>query len=605
VRNESTSFQRMKGMRIVGAAIFVVGALALLASPAKGATLTITSYAITSNMPASPTPPTNGPSTVLAGAHPNAGSFTTFSYPNATEDLQEALTNFGPGLLGNPESVAKCSEAALQAGGLTCPAASVIGTSRLDANVAGTSFQAASLTGTLYNAEPIGNEPGRLAAVTFTSSTTFLVSSIPFFITPRGGGDYGLTGILSDINRLPSPPFGADLQVAALGFVINGSTNNYVRNPTSCELNISTGQAIGYDDTTTVDGPPYSFATTGCDQVPFAPKATMTIGDRGSTALNKFPPFVFKITQAAGEADEMGNKITLPIELNTNNTAYTLCSQTQADTDTCPAASKFGWATAKSPFLSEPVQGPIYLIQQTATSLPGLLLDLRGRVHVKVQTKTTLINSKRIQSLVLNAPQLPISELSVALNGGRKTGVFQNRQDLCFKGDSTTKFNTVDGLLKFYGWNGKQTTESKLIATVQGCGPAVKPKLTRAASSRPSLTVTATKHPDAPNMKELTVSLSKNLSVVESKLSSGGSATAAASGATLEFVSSHKFKVTGLPATGTGQVTIKLRKGAVRVSGKTRRSLKKHRRRSFSVKVTPTPITGKGTSTKTKFRVKG
>ena len=34
----------------------------------------------------------------------------------------------------------------------------------------------------------------------------------------------------------------------------------------------------------------------------------------------------------------MGNKVTLPIELNTNNTAYMLCSQAQADSDSCPAA---------------------------------------------------------------------------------------------------------------------------------------------------------------------------------------------------------------------------------------------------------------------------
>ena len=157
-----------------------------------------------------------------------------------------------------------------------------------------------------------------------------LVSSIPFTITPRGGGDYGLTGTLANISRLLS----GRLQVTALGFIINASTNGYVRNPTSCELNFSTGQATGYDDPTFVDGPPYSFATTGCEQMPFAPKVSLTVGDRGSTAFNKFPPIVLKITQAAGEADEMGNKVTLPIELNTNNTAYTLCSQAQADSDT-------------------------------------------------------------------------------------------------------------------------------------------------------------------------------------------------------------------------------------------------------------------------------
>ena len=79
-----------------------------------------------------------GPSTFQAGAFPDAGSWSRFTYPNATEDLQIARTNFAAGLLGNPESVPKCPEAALQAGGSTCPAGSAIGSSRLDAVVAGT-----------------------------------------------------------------------------------------------------------------------------------------------------------------------------------------------------------------------------------------------------------------------------------------------------------------------------------------------------------------------------------------------------------------------------------------------------------------------------------
>jgi hypothetical protein len=611
VRNEPSLSQRLKGTRIACAAIVVLGAgLTALAAPAVGA-VSVTSYKITSDLPGTPSvpstdPPSNGPSTLISGAHPDAGSYTTFEYPTISEDLHTALTNFGPGLLGNPESVPKCPEAVLRAGAAAVDAscaASQIGTSRLDVQsaAAGPSSPLTSFSGKLYNAELLGNEPGRLAAVTVTALGT-LVSSIPFTITPRGGGDYGLTGTLTDIARLDATPFG-NLQTYALSFIITGSTNNYVRNPTSCESNVSTGQAAGYDDPTFVDGPPYAFTTFGCEQVPFAPKASLTIGDRGSTGFNKFPPFVFKITQTAGEADEMGNKFTLPIELNTNNTAYTLCSQAQADSDTCPAASKFGWATAKSPFLSELVQGPIYLIQQTATSLPGLLLDLNGRVHVKVQTKTTLINSKRIQSLVLNAPQLPITELSVALNGGRKTGVFQNRSDLCFKGDSTTKFNSVDGLLKFYGWNGKQSSDDKIKATVLGCGPAVKGKLSRATSSRPSLTVTTTKHPDAPNMKELRVKLSANLSISKSQLSNGS--VSASAGESLEYVDRHTFLVTGLPAAGAAAVKVGLSKGAVRVSKRSRTALRNGHSRRFSVKVTPTPVTGKGSSTKTKFRVKG
>ena len=178
------------------------------------------------------------------------------------------------------------------------------------------------------------------------------------------------------------------------------------------------------------------------------------------------------------------------------------------------------------------------------------------------------MNNKQIQSLVLNAPQLPGRRSPSRLTAAGTTGVFLNREDLCFRGSSTTKFNTVTGVGKFYGWNGKQTGDQKFNATVRGCGPAVGAELTGATGSRPSLTITATKHPDAVNMKELRVSLSENLSLVRSRLDRG-SATASA-GAPLRYVDSHTLRVTGLPSAGSGKVTIRLRGGAVKVSDRSR-----------------------------------
>ena len=264
-----------------------------------------------------------------------------------------------------------------------------------------------------------------------------------------------------------------------------------------------------------------------------------------------------------------------------------------------PANSKFGGAAAKSPFLSEEVKGPVYLIQQTNTSLPGLLIDLRGRVHVKIQTKTTLVNNKAIQSLVLNAPQLPISEFRIGLNGG-KNGVFLNRQDLCFKGNSTSKFNDVSGLIKDYGHNGTTTAEAKLKAKVNGCGPGVSGKISSATSSRPSVRLDVDKHPDAPNFKELTVTLGDNLSLVKSRIGSGGSASAG----DVEYVSKRSFKVTGLPAAGENDVTIALRRGAVKVSKRSRDLLRRGKTRTFHAKAKQTPVSGAATSTKASFKAR-
>lgn len=579
--------------RILGSALALVFLGALI--PATGtAAVTITAYKINSNLPSAGVP-ADGPSTLQAGAFPNAGSYSTFGYTTpGVDDVQIAITNFAPGLLGNPESVPKCPEADLQAPnfGATCPAGSAIGTSRLDSNAAG------SFAGTVYNAAPLGNEPGRLGVVTPAGGLGTLISSIPFEITPRGARDYGLTGTLSDITPLPGA-----LQVTGLSFLLNGATNNYVRNPTSCGTNTSTGEANSYADETFTDGPAYAFTTTGCDQTAFSPSVAIQVGDRGTTKLNGYPPVIVKITQPSGQADIRLTKITLPSELNTNNTAYKLCTQAQADADSCPANSKFGNVSATSPFLSAPLSGPVYLIQQSSNSLPGLLLDLYGRAHVKIQTTTQLVNNRLIQSLTTDSPQLPVSALTVALNGGKTTGVFQNRSDLCF-GSSEAKFNTVNAFAKLTGWNGKATADAKLDVAVAGCGPGVTSGLSRPTGSRPKLTVTTRRHPDSPKMKELTVTLGSNLSLVRSKLNQSSGSVAALGGSSFKYVNRRTLKVTGLPSGGASRVTLRLRDGAIRVSNRSLSLLKRGRSRRFNVAVKQTPVTGLETKTKASFSAK-
>src|SRR6188508_1678529 len=87
---------------LIGAAI--VALVALMAPAVAPAQVTTAGYRITSDLPSFPTAPSEGPSTFQAGANPNAGSYSIFTYPNAAEDVKTAKTNFTAGLLGNPEA---------------------------------------------------------------------------------------------------------------------------------------------------------------------------------------------------------------------------------------------------------------------------------------------------------------------------------------------------------------------------------------------------------------------------------------------------------------------------------------------------------------------
>ena len=245
----------------------------------------------------------------------------------------------------------------------------------------------------------------------------------------------------------------------------------------------------------------------------------------------------------------------------------------------------------------------MYLIQQTGTSLPGLLLDLHGRVHVKIQTKTTLINNKRIQSLVLNAPQLPVSELRVALNGGRTTGVFLNRQDLCFKGNSTPSFNDR----RLAGQVLRPQRHEHLRRDRRGEGQRLRARGHRARSTarRASARACASrceKHPDSPNFKELLVTVSDNLSLVENKINEGVDTSADAS---VEYVTGTRCGCSACRPRARTTITVSFRKGAIRVSDRSQNLLERGRSRTFSVKVKQTPVSGAATSTRATYRANG
>ena len=113
----------------------------------------------------------------------------------------------------------------------------------------------------------------------------------PVHITPRGGGDYGLTGTLTDISRLDlRPPFGVrpagaravvrpqrrDEQLRAQPDVVRPAHLHRARRSATTTRPSSTG-------------PPYGFDTIGCDSVPVQPGDLDRDGRRRLDRLQQVP----------------------------------------------------------------------------------------------------------------------------------------------------------------------------------------------------------------------------------------------------------------------------------------------------------------------------
>ena len=102
----------------------------------------------------------------------------------------------------------------------------------------------------------------------------------------------------------------------------------------------------------------------------------------------------------------------------------------------CPAASIYGYATASTPLLDQPVQGPVYL-RSSSHELPDVVFDLHGQVHAVVSARVDSVNGG-IRFTFENTPDVPVSKLVVKALGGKK-GLLINSANLCKLKPAATK----------------------------------------------------------------------------------------------------------------------------------------------------------------------
>jgi hypothetical protein len=545
-------------MRRIPALIVLAIALAAPVRAAAAPAITVNDFTLT---PASPE----------AGASVDASSSTSLSYANATEDVKKTIGHFAPGLLANPEAVPHCVQALYLAD--ACPADTLIGSSSGVIDIVPNTGITTSVTGRIYNQELLADEAGRLGIILDTPGTkTFLTA--PFYV--RSKGDYGLDGVLDDLPRALTQLGVGNTQIKHLSFTLFGVVNGrkFTRGPTNCSLHVSTGEATGYADPTPVtDGPTSSYTPTNCDKLPFKPTFSIAVGSKETTGWRAHPPLSVHVTQGAGQAGIAANAVTLPFELGPNLAAFdVLCTSAQLAADACPAGSQVGNSKATSSFVATPLEGPVYLVQQPGVILPALVADLRGRVRVQLTISNTILNGRVIKSTVTGVPDLPVSTFDLNLAGGPGSPL-ENKFNLCRKG---SRVRALKADVTFTGQNGA-TVASKPALHVPGCGPVPSVSLRKAASKRPSLRIKLRRHPDGGKLARFTVKLPKQLRVSRARVRQQAKAFAAKTLArsAVSVKGKRTVSVKGLPKAGASTVTLRLAKGAVKLSPKARRKARR------------------------------
>jgi hypothetical protein len=445
--------------------------------------------------------PVAAPTPNDAGAHSN---FSLSFDITGDENIRNLVTELPPGLVGNPQAGGPngfCAPSALSAG--TCPASSVIGTatSDVDATIANPLPVTVPLTatGNVYNMVPQGNDPATLGIRLTALPSNPVVASDPVILIGHASArssDFGLNTTILDIPQtagltlvgnihLPASP----VHITSTGLVLSSS---FITNPTSCGTKTTRITATSYSGTAATVSP--TFNSVNCNLEKYAPHLGMTIDLSGDASHIQNPDLTTEVTQGINEANSRRVEAILPSTIQANNaTLNHQCPASSFPLDpsvpqTCPASTQVGTAVARTPLLSKPLEGPVYLIQNVGL-LPRVGLDLKGPLPARIMGNATPTPDLRLDNvfgdIAPGLPDVPLSQFKLTFGGG-KSGLVQATKKLCGGGPSV--YNAV-----FDSFGGQHVTQQS-NATVKGCGFASR--LNRSRCDHKKLTDVGTKHRD-------------------------------------------------------------------------------------------------------------
>jgi hypothetical protein len=391
----------------------------------------------------------------------NAGSYSPYYLHLTRQDTEQEITLYSallpPGLTGKIAGVPFCSNADIEAARVksgieelehpSCPAASEIGHTISGYGLGNVLDYA---PGKLYLTGPYHGAPLSITAVDsalvgpFDLGVVIVRSAIK--VNP-----YTTQVSIDSAGSDPIPHILAGIPIHLRDIRVYINRPEFTLNPTSCEPFQATSTLMGAgarisDPSDDVPATASSlYQATNCSSLKFEPKLSIRL--LGATHRGAYPSLRGVVEEPPGNANIGSAVVSLPrTEFLAQNHIDSVCRLPVFEAHGCNSASVYGYARAFTPLLSEPAEGPVYLVSSPNHALPNLVADLRGEngleVAVRGQVESALGGGMRANFQGL--PDAPASKFVIELFGGNR-GLLQNSANVC----ATKSFATA----RFVGQN--------------------------------------------------------------------------------------------------------------------------------------------------------
>jgi hypothetical protein len=339
-----------------------------------------------------------------------------------------------------------------------CPAASRIGAVRI---LAGSGPRPVALGGEAFLTGPFRGAPFGLLMQVRIAVGPFDLGTISFHA--RATMDPGSGRVTVTTDQLPQAAEGVSIRFQRIDLSMDRP--GLVRNPTSClgagvEASIESSSGAMQDASSPL-------ALRGCRRLGFRPRFLLAL--RGPKRLGRHdrPGMLVSAHLRRGGANLRSMRLSLPPAFGfALGGLGQICSRTDAAHDRCPGGSRVGSAFARTPLLSQPLQGGVYLVRpREDDQLPELSLSLSAAGVSVNAAGRTLVDHGHFVTVISGLPDVPLRSFEMSLRGGAH-GVLALRADLCRRGGEERQAE-----LSAQGQNGAKVGGGVSIGVGRRCGP--------------------------------------------------------------------------------------------------------------------------------------